>query len=179
MFHLTDASHAIVLSHEIVGDVLLLHSQKPGAMIQAASQFNCLEFASPEVTPEDGVSRYERDPTQGPACAIACGAGTVFRNYFVPVAAARGDFQLGQTKDLQINNLDLLERRLLNDRHHYWTVVNGYTFPGSVDGLEELNRVLHSKSAEEMHDLMGDIKIGLHEDVVCPFQSVSSHRAPS
>lgn len=28
---------------------------------------------------------YEFDRTQGPACAIACGAGTIFRNWLVPL----------------------------------------------------------------------------------------------
>jgi len=30
-----------------------------------------------------GVTRYQHDHTQGPACAIACGAATIYRNYFV------------------------------------------------------------------------------------------------
>ncbi|MCK5683507.1 hypothetical protein KAJ27_05280 [bacterium] len=51
-------------------------------MFQVASQFNLLEMVSPGVTPEEGVGRYEHDHTQGPACAIACGVGTIYRNYF-------------------------------------------------------------------------------------------------
>ena len=43
------------------------------------------EMVSPSVSPEDGIDRYEGDHTQGPACAIACGAGTIYRNYLVPV----------------------------------------------------------------------------------------------
>lgn len=34
----------------------------------------------PEVTPENGVTIYEHDHTQGPACAIAAGAATIYRN---------------------------------------------------------------------------------------------------
>ena len=34
--------------------------------------------------PEDGVTIYSADPTQGPACALACAAGSVYRNYFCP-----------------------------------------------------------------------------------------------
>ncbi len=52
-------------------------------MFQVASQFNLLEMISPNVTPDDGIGIYENDPTQGPACAIACGAGTIYRNYLV------------------------------------------------------------------------------------------------
>ena len=40
------------------------------------------------MTPEDGVTRYKDDPTQGPACAIAAGAATIYRNYFVPIGDA-------------------------------------------------------------------------------------------
>lgn len=47
------------------------------ALFQVASQFNLLEMVSPAVTPEDGVTRYAHDPTQGPACAIAAGAATL------------------------------------------------------------------------------------------------------
>ena len=34
--------------------------------------------------PEYGVTLYAADPTQGPACALACAAGSVYRNYFCP-----------------------------------------------------------------------------------------------
>ena len=35
-----------------------------GATFMAASQFNCLEFANPDVVPEDGVQNYIYDATQ-------------------------------------------------------------------------------------------------------------------
>jgi len=53
-------------------------SANAGAIFQVASQFNLLEMVSDNVTPEQGVTRYERDATQGPACAIAAGAGTIY-----------------------------------------------------------------------------------------------------
>lgn len=37
--------------HEAISDVFAMHSKNPGATFQAASQFNCLEFGSPHVTP--------------------------------------------------------------------------------------------------------------------------------
>ena len=46
-----------------------------GALFQVASQFNMLEMVGPRVTPEEGVTRYEHDRTQGPACAMAAGRG--------------------------------------------------------------------------------------------------------
>jgi hypothetical protein len=92
----------IYIVHEAVSDVLPLHSQYPRATFQAASQMNCLEFPNQYATsflthmtidcnilrmhtvPEDGVTIYAADPTQGPACALACAAGSVYRNYFCP-----------------------------------------------------------------------------------------------
>jgi hypothetical protein len=71
-----------------------------GALFQVASQFNLLEMVSPEVTPEQGVTRYQHDKTQGPACAIAAGAATIYRDYFVPVGDA-----VGQTSERQLDAL--------------------------------------------------------------------------
>jgi hypothetical protein len=55
------------------GDVGRMHGlpEYAGALFQVASQFNLLEMIGPHITPEDGVTRYAADRTQGPACAIA------------------------------------------------------------------------------------------------------------
>ena len=37
-----------------------------------------MEMVAPHVTPEDGVTRYQGDPTQGPACAMAAGGAPIF-----------------------------------------------------------------------------------------------------
>jgi hypothetical protein len=55
-------------------------------------------MVGPAVTPEHGVTRYKDDPTQGPACAIAAGAATIYRNYFAPVGDGHG-----QTKERQLD----------------------------------------------------------------------------
>ena len=54
------------------GDVRQLHADPAhaGALFQVASQFNLLEMVGPEVSPEDGVTRYRHDPTQGPAYGL-------------------------------------------------------------------------------------------------------------
>eukprot|EP00913_Durusdinium_trenchii_P021426 g20137.t1 len=69
----------------VCGNAQTLHrdAANEGAVFQVASQFNCLEMNEPGARPEDGVTRYYSDATQGPACAVSCPAGTVFRNYFV------------------------------------------------------------------------------------------------
>ena len=86
----------------VTGDVRQLHRlpENAGALFQVASQFNLLEMVSPEVTPEQGVTRYQDDRTQGPACAIAAGAATIYRNYFVPVNGSHG-----QNTDRQLDGL--------------------------------------------------------------------------
>ena len=76
----------------VTGDVRHMHRlrENAGALFQVASQFNLLEMVSPDVAPEDGVTRYQSDPTQGPACAIAAGAATIYRNYFAADRGQRG-----------------------------------------------------------------------------------------
>ena len=39
-------------------------------------------MVGPGVIPEQGITAYASDKTQGPVCAMACPAGTLFRNYF-------------------------------------------------------------------------------------------------
>ncbi|MFM7928638.1 MAG: hypothetical protein ACKO9Q_13095, partial [Pirellula sp.] len=77
---------------ELVGDAQNLHKDpsNAGAVFQVASQFNLLEMISPTITPEQGVGIYQNDPTQVPACAVACGAGTIYRNYFVDLKTQIG-----------------------------------------------------------------------------------------
>jgi hypothetical protein len=93
-------------------------------LIQVASQFNLLEMRSPEVYPEDGVTRYQLDPTQGPACAIAAGAATIYRNYLAPVGE-----QIGQTRDRQLDGLADLSAALSQATgllpSSLWNMTNG------------------------------------------------------
>jgi hypothetical protein len=75
----------------VTGDVRQMHQspENAGALLQVASQFDLLEMTGPEVSPEDGVTRFQHDRTQGPACAIAAGAATIYRTYFAPVQRLR------------------------------------------------------------------------------------------
>jgi hypothetical protein len=77
---------------EVVANVQHLHTNasNAGSLFQVASQFNLLEMVSPSVTPERGVGIYEHDRTQGPACAVAAGAGTIYRNCFAIVNGQTG-----------------------------------------------------------------------------------------
>ena len=112
---------------EWVGDIQSLH-QDPmhrSSVFQVASQFNCLEMASPSVTPEAGVGIYDQDPTQGPACAVSAGAGTIVRNYFVEIQGQRG-----QSRDLQVDCLEDLAAHWQNDVHQHWNFLSNGTLVG-------------------------------------------------
>jgi hypothetical protein len=148
-----------------------MHGHNLGATFQAASQFNCLEFASPDCTPENGVTSYMHDRTQGPACALACAAGTVYRNYFVPTTSPTGQTEIGQTQRNQLNNLHRLECLLDNDQQHYWTVRNGYVF-SDISSLTRLNEELATLFASGGRDeVMGSIMVGVQKDTEVTFGS--------
>jgi len=149
----------------VSGDVREMHWHRAfaGALFQVASQFTLLEMVGPNKTPEDGVTIYQNDRTQGPACAMAAGAATIYRNYFAKV-----DGRSGQTKDRQLDALaDLstaLRERLAPDVGELWSMTNGYAL-AHRSGLDAITRVLESSSPDEMDELRGHLRIGLHWDV--------------
>jgi len=161
---------SLILEHVATRDIFELHSREEyaGATFMAASQFNCLEFPHPDVTPEQGVTDYFLDMTQGPACALAAPAATVVRNYFVPTNG-----RVGQTADNQLNNLaellaslrptadegDLAAEDLVRVR-------NGYTSSDEAS-LTALNRRIASAPSRDA--LLGRLRIGLHENVEVPW----------
>jgi hypothetical protein len=120
-----------------------------------ASQFNLLEMVGPEVTPERGIGIYEYDRTQGPACAIAAGAGTLYRNYFADVNG-----QTGQSAGNQIDCLADLGAALGNDGQQLWQMRNGYAL-ASQEGLVEIGRRLGASSEEELDQLRQRLRIGV------------------
>ena len=140
-----------------------LRPENRGALIQVASQFNMLEMAAPDVTPERGVTRYQHDRTQGPACAMAAGAALIWRNYLVPVG---GD--IGQTAERQLDGLaDLgtafsawLETRV----EALWTMRNGYAL-ATAEGLCAISGLLEGATPDALDDLRGLLRVGLHADV--------------
>ncbi|MDX8351858.1 hypothetical protein [Cognatiyoonia sp. IB215182] len=139
---------------EVVADVQHLHMrpENEGATFQVASQFNLLEMLDPGVTPEMGVARYEHDHTQGPACAVACLAGTIYRNYFVPF-----DGGVGQTATRQIDCLADIGALL---GPGLWEMRNGYALP-TLESLHQINALIAEMDAD---NLRAALRVGVHRD---------------
>jgi hypothetical protein len=149
----------------VTGDVRQMHQspENAGSLFQVASQFNLLEMTGPEVSPEDGVTRYQHDPTQGPACAIAAGAATIYRNYFAPVGGG-----YGQTAKRQFDGLaDLGEAlgELLNKPvEDLWSMQNGYALC-TRSGLDAITGHLGKLQPDQIDFLRCKLCIGVHRDV--------------
>lgn len=142
-------------------DVRRLHADpaNAGALFQVASQFNLLEMVGPAVTPEQGVTRYSGDGTQGPACAMAAGAATIYRNYLVPLNG-----QVGQRAHRQVDCLADLGVLLGNGDGSLWEMENGYAMlrPGA---LAHIDRRLADMSDAQRDELHCALRIGLHWEV--------------
>lgn len=151
--------------HTISGDARSLHrsAEYQGALFQVASQFNLLEMTGPSVCPEDGVARYASDPTQGPACAIAAGAATIYRNYLVPV----GD-QVGQSRERQLDALADLGEALAGltglEVSELWSMRNGYAL-ATQSGLEAIREALARVDESGCDALRAKLRIGVHWNV--------------
>ncbi len=146
---------------EVVANVQELHKDPDNrqAIFQVASQCNLLEMVGPSVRPEEGVTRYMYDRTQGPACAIACGAGTVYRNYFVPLNKQNGQIgQIGQTATVQVDTMKDLHAELGGD---LWEMKNGYLLASSA-GLKTITTTIGSDNRTSLMDL---VRIGVHSNV--------------
>jgi hypothetical protein len=149
----------------VTGDVRKMHQspENTGALFQVASQFNLLEMVSPTVTPEHGVTGYQHDPTQGPACAIAAGAATIYRNYFAPVGGS-----YGQTTKRQFDGLadlgEALGRALNQPVKALWNMENGYALCTRA-GLDAIAGHLGALQLEQIDNLRGRMCVGMHRDV--------------
>lgn len=145
---------------EVVGNIQMFHKEttNKGAFFQAASQFNLLEMVGPQVTPERGVGIYENDFTQGPACAVACGAGTIYRNYFAKVNGL-----IGQSSNNQIDCLKDIGIEFKNEKFNLWKMSNGYAL-ANIEGLKNITQQITNKSEQDYESLKNKLRIGLQWD---------------
>lgn len=145
---------------EWVIDAEALHrdARAAGSLVQVASQFNLLEMVAPEVTPEQGVTGYVYDYTQGPACALAAAAGTVYRAHLVELEGQRG-----QSADRQIDSLAGVEAALRVDEASLWAMRNGYALP-SREQLGVVTRRIEEASEAERDTVRAALRVGLQWD---------------
>jgi len=156
----------------VVGDVARQHrnpANRGRGVFQAASQFNCLEMPAPTVTPDDGITNYAADRTQGPACAMACPAGTVYRNYFVGGGGEKEEEEeeqqqrhAGQGGEFgrQLNTLEDVEM-VLGKR--YWKMKNGYALPASGRSIAAMKADVDGGSID-MNGARSHLRVGVHWD---------------
>ncbi|GMI26212.1 hypothetical protein TrRE_jg1332 [Triparma retinervis] len=120
-------------------------------------------MVGPSIAPDRGVTGYYMDRTQGPACALTCPAGTVFRNYFVPTTDASSGRQfVGQCRGgRQINLASSVEEVLENDKHKYWALRNGYIMP-EEGKMATLNQALKEGGEELCECVVESFRAGIH-----------------
>ena len=167
----SDAKKGKLKLEAIQADVRALHLDETNrdALFQVASQFNLLEMVDSTTTPEEGVDIYEYDNTQGPICAICAGAGTIYRNYFVPL-----DGQVGQSATKQIDCLAKVGEALGNENNALWEMQNGYAML-KEDGLYTINRELEAMSEDSVDEIREKLQIGLMWDTQVTLYG-STHR---
>ena len=183
------ASANISASSEI-GNAYDIHQKPNGAnVIMVASQFNLLEFVSQFSRPEDGITDYHKDKTQGPACAIAGTFATAYRNYLAETYEGKitqeSIAKIGQSEDNQINTLGdtmkLLNGSLQasgqttsNQSTRFGEVIpdgellffkNGY-IDSTNDNLKELNKLIENGGEEFKQKLKDSMRVGIHRDVL-------------
>ena len=156
----SDLSGQLKVSIE-VGDVGQTHClpENKNALFQVASQFNLLEMVGPNISPQMGVTGYQNDHTQGPVCAMAAGAGTVYRNYFTSLTGGAG-----QTSGEQIDCLEHIGAELGNQQSSLWYMKNGYALCSSR-GLEQINNILEGSDSRRIDEIRNKLHIGLHSTV--------------
>ena len=110
-----------------------------------------------------GLARYAYDHPQGPACAMAAGAATIYRNYCVPV----GD-RIGQTSDRRLDALAGLGSALSElvglPAGRLWRMRNGCALC-TREGLIAITDLLDDAPEDLLDLLRGHLAIGLHSGV--------------
>ncbi len=104
-------------------------------------------MVSPGGRPEDGITQYALDHTQGPVCAMACPAATVYRNYFwgdPPGQAGGADKQIDGARDIEA-----LVRSGSGRKGPYWRMSNGYLMPVDTAAMGELGQRLKTEGMQD------------------------------
>ena len=128
-------------------DIGALQATAPeGVLFQVASQFNALESTGPRVVP---ITRYLRDPTQGPRAAVSAFPAALVRHYAAP---SRSGGRFTQSTDGE--QVELLGD-VLNDG--VARVESGYLRTSTITD--------DSAFATLLHDRFEHIRVGVQDDV--------------
>ena len=143
---------------QVVGNVQNLHeaAENRRAMFQVASQFNLLEMAAPDAVPR-GWCRNLRTRLHAGSCLCNRGrcAGTVYRNYLVPLRN-----QTGQSTERQIDCLADIGKSLDNESQQLWKMQNGYAFASSA-GLSIIAEHLSNLDTTSIDSLRSKLRVGI------------------
>lgn len=140
--------------HNIVSDIRNIHYNYKNSTIQVASQLNCLEMINPYVCPENGITIYSQDNTQGPICSLCCPAGLAYRNYI---------YNSGQTHNKQVCLLrESMEYLKSIDNNINYNIINGYLVIANNNDLIRINLLLDNANINE--NFKGLIKSGSHSN---------------
>jgi len=125
------------------------------AMVQIASNFNCLEVASRAAHPDYGglVDGYAADATQGPAASFGVPAASLLRAHYAFYDPEAPPATWGQTT---VKQVELLE----HVRPYFGTCVNGKV---TLDGSQR--PVTH----ENIDEVVQQIQVGIHADAQVVF----------
>jgi hypothetical protein len=136
----------LILDNIDIGSLQSTLKTTDKAMIQVASNFNCLEVPNIYTYPDNGhlVDNAHTDKTQGPAACFGPLAAYLYRTHFI--FNEKQTFS-GQTKEKQINLLE-------NVNNYFGIPRNGKLYlSGNENEINDIDKI--SKK----------IKIGLHNDV--------------
>jgi len=138
-----------------IGDLQAKLKTEDRAMVQIASNFNCLENPSRGSLPTyvHLVTKYCIDATQGPAASFGVPAASLLRAHYAFYDSGKPSSSWGQTKSQQV---DLLR----NVQTYFGACVNGKaTLTGEEDFLP----------TEKMDEIVQQIQVGVHSDAEVVF----------
>jgi len=141
----------------IVANIKEIHKQSnnDNATIQVASQLNCLEMINVDKIPEDGITCYKDDNTQGPKCVMCTPTGLAYRNYI---------YNGGQTSNQQIDmSEELLSYFKSCDNTINWIIKNGYLIINNLSTLEKISELLTNDDIRK--NAKNKIKAGIHTNL--------------
>jgi len=138
-----------------IGELQAKLKTEERAMVQIASNFNCLENPSRGCVPDYGylVEKYCIDGTQGPAASFGVPAASLLRAHYAFYDSSKPPSSWGQGRSQQV---DLLQ----NVQAYFGSCVNG---KATLTGEEEL------LPDEKLDEVAEKIQVGIHSDAEVVF----------